>query len=250
MIEEKFAYGDSFLHRLDPRSKILAATFFAITVALLDAFAALYVSLAFSVILLILASLPFWEVCKRLLLVNGFTLFLWITLPLTYGGTQYFELGGLELSRQGIWLAAVITIKTNTIVAAIIALLATSTIAELGHSLERLRFPNKLCFILLYSYRYVFVIYHEYSRLLRAAKMRAFTPGTNLHTYKTYAYLVGITLVKSYNRSIRVYQAMLLRGFDGRLVSLRRYNFTATDFLFLSLTGVLIVAIIIFNITI
>jgi len=247
MIEEKFAQGNSFLHQRDPRCKILAATIFAITVALLDSFTALYLSLAAAILLLLLAKLPAGDVCKRLLLINGFTLFLWLSLPLTYGGEAVYHLANLQLSKQGVLLAAVITIKTNTIVATIIALLATSSIADLGHSLEKLHFPKKLCFILLYSYRYVFVIYQEYCRLLRAAQLRSFTPGTNLHTYKTFAYLFGMTLVNSYNRSNRVHQAMLLRGFSGRLVSLQRYHFSTVDLFFLVSVIVVVITIIVIN---
>lgn len=172
-------------------------------------------------------------VSKRILLVNGFTLFLWITLPLTYGGAHFHHLGPFTVSQEGIHLAARITLKTNTIILTIIALLTTSTIAQLGSALDRMHFPKKLCFLLLYSYRYIFVIHQEYLRLLRAAKMRSFTPKTNLHTYKTYAYLFGMTLVKSYNRAQRVHQAMLLRGFNGRLVSLYRYDIGRSDVVFL-----------------
>lgn len=229
MIEEQFAQGDSFLHRLDPRGKIVAVLCFTITVALLYSFSALLVALVFSLSLLAFARLPLVPVLKRLLLVNGFTLFLWISLPLTYGGGEHLHLGPLSLSKGGIILAALITLKTNTIIPAILGLLTTSTIAELGSALDRMHFPKKICFILLYGYRYVFVIHQEYNRLFRAARMRAFTPGTNMHTYRTFAYLFGMTLVKSYNRSHRVQQAMLLRGFNGTLVSLYSYRFQTID---------------------
>jgi cobalt/nickel transport system permease protein len=180
-----------------------------------------------------IARLPILAVCKRLLLVNGFTFFLWITLPLTYGGDHSYDAFFLHLSLEGIKLAALITLKTNSIILTIIALLTTSTIAHLGSALDRMHFPKKICFLLLYSYRYIFVIHQEYLRLLRAAKMRSFSPKTNMHTYKTYAYLFGMTLVKSYNRAQRVHQAMLLRGFNGRLVSLYRYDIGKTDVFFL-----------------
>jgi cobalt/nickel transport system permease protein len=237
MIEELFAQGDSFLHRRDPRGKIIAALVFSFTIALLTSFSALLVGLLFSLLLLTSARLPLLPVGRRMLLINGFTLFLWLSLPLTYGGGQTVDLLSLALSREGIVLAAIITLKTNIIVLAIIALLTTSTIAELGSALDRLGFPKKICFILLYSYRYVFVIHQEYQRLLRAAKLRSFSPGTNLHTYKTFAHLFGMTLVKSYNRSQRVHQAMLLRGFNGRLVSLYRYRFNRIDSAFVVLVG-------------
>lgn len=235
MIEEPFAQGNSYFHRRDPRAKIVGAICYTATIALLTSFSPLIVALAFSLVMLFTARLPLAAVGKRLLLINGFTLFLWITLPLTYGGEQYYNLGFLHISREGIVLAAQITLKTNAIILAIIALLTTSTIAELGSGLDRLRFPKKICFLLLYSYRYIFVIHQEYIRLLRAARMRSFSPATNLHTYKTYGYLFGMTLVKSYNRAQRVHQAMLLRGFNGNLVSLYRYHFTPQDLTFLLL---------------
>ena len=239
MIEEHFAQGDSFIHHRDPRGKIVSAILFTVTVALLQSFPALIIAFFVSVFLLLLARLPILATIKRLLLVNGFTLFIWLTLPLSYGGEDTIDIGWLTLSHDGVILAALITLKTNTIIQAIIALLSTSTIAEIGYALEKLRFPQKLVFILLYSYRYVFVIYQEYQRLLRAAKMRAFSPRTNLHTYKTYAYLFAMTLVKSYNRSQRVHQAMLLRGFNGRLVTLHHYNFHRADTLFIVILVIL-----------
>jgi len=239
VIEEPFAQGNSYFHRRDPRAKIIGTICYTATVALLTSFTPLLLALAFSVIMLFAARLPLAAVARRLLLINGFTLFLWITLPLTYGGEQFYDISYLHLSREGIILAVQITLKTNGIILAIIALLTTSTIAELGSGLDRLRFPKKICFLLLYSYRYIFVIHQEYIRLLRAARMRSFSPATNLHTYRTYAYLFGMTLVKSYNRAQRVHQAMLLRGFNGNLVSLHRYNFTLQDLtllIFLSLS--------------
>lgn len=229
MIEELFARGDSFFHRLDPRGKIIGVLCHTATLALINSFAALFCGFLFSLFLLLFAKLPPALVLRRILLVNGFTLFLWITLPLTYGGELIHQLGPFRLSHEGLLLAARITLKTNAILCAIIALVTTSTIAELGSGLDKMRFPPKICFLLLYSYRYIFVIHQEYSRLLRAAKMRAFAPGTNLHTYRTFAYLFGMTLVKSSNRAKRVHQAMLLRGFNGKLVSLYRFHMGPGD---------------------
>ncbi|HKJ63955.1 MAG TPA: cobalt ECF transporter T component CbiQ [Desulfopila sp.] len=248
MIEETFAQGDSFLHRRDPRGKIVAMICFTTVIALLQSFPPLLAASLFSLLLLLTARLPCGALAKRLLLVNGFTLFLWISLPLTYGGEETVQIGSLALSAGGIRLAALITLKTNIIITAILALLTTSTIAELGSGLDRMRFPKKICFILLYSYRYVFVIHQEYLRLYRAAKMRAFSPRTNMHTYRTFAYLFGMTLVKSYNRSQRVHQAMLLRGFNGRLVSLYPFQFDRIDTIFLALSLLLSAVLVVMEI--
>jgi cobalt/nickel transport system permease protein len=51
-------------------------------------------------------------------------------------------------------------------------------------------------------------------------KIRGFAPRTNLHTYRSYAYLVGMLFVRAAARAERVHQAMRCRGFDGRFHSL------------------------------
>jgi len=237
MIEEPFADGNSPLHRRDARVKIVAACVLTLIVALTSSFLVATGALADACLLLLVARLPTGRVVKHVLAVNIFTLFLWLTLPCTYssahGGDVLIAIGPLVLSRDGIRLCALITLKSNAIVLTLMALLSTSSIASLGHGLEGLGAPPRLCFMLLSTYRYIFVIYQEYQRLQRAARMRGFVARTNLHTYKTYSYLLAMTLVKSWNRARRVHQAMLLRGFTGQLVALRQPLLTGSDYLFL-----------------
>jgi len=233
MMDERFADGDSLLHQRDPKAKIIAATFFITASATTDSSTVAAMFFAFAVILCILTKLPLYPVLKRLLAVNSFTIFLWLTLPLTYGGKEFITIGPLTLSLEGIRLAALITLKTNAVVLSVIALLGTSRIANIGHALATLHLPRRLCFILLFSYRYIFVIYQEYQRLVRAARLRCFRPATNIHTYRTFGYLFGMTLVKSWNRATRVHQAMILRGFDGNLIPLSQDRYTTADTLFI-----------------
>ncbi len=233
-MDERFAQGDSLLHRRDPKAKIIAAMALVSVAAVSDSFIVATTSLVLGMTLLFLTKLPLQPVLKRLLAINSFTLFLWLTLPLTYGGSKFVAIGPLPVSIEGLHIAALITLKTNAIVLTIIALLGTSKIANLGHALETLHFPEKLCFILLFSYRYVFVIYQEYRRLVRAAQMRCFVPTTTIHTYRTFGYLFGMTLVQSWNRATRVHRAMVLRGFDGHLIPLSQSRYTTKDTVFLS----------------
>lgn len=235
MIDEAFARGDSLLHRRDPRVKLIAALCLVAIVALTDSFTVTLLGLFLAAVLLGMARPEPRAVGKRLLATNSFTLFLLVTLPLTYGGAPLVVLGPLHFSSEGLRLAALITLKANTIVIALLALLATSTVVRLGHALEQLGFPRKICFLLLFSYRYIFVIHQEYHKLLRAAQLRCFVPSTSLHTYRTYGYLFGMTMVHSWNRSFRVHQAMLLRGFDGQLIPLYRQRIDRKDQLFLGI---------------
>ncbi len=233
MMDERFARGNSLLHRRDPKVKVIVAAAFITVAAISNSFAVVTLALTLAFLLLIVARLEPLQVGKRLLAANTFTLFLWLTLPLTYGGEELTHLGPLTLSVEGIRLATLISLKTNCIVLGLITLLGTSRIASLGHALEGLHVSRRLCFLLLFSYRYIFVIHQEYQKLTRAAGMRCFVPATTLHTYRTYGYLFGMTLVRSWNRAIRVHQAMLLRGFNGRLIPLEQQAIGRNDIFFL-----------------
>jgi len=237
MMFEQFSQGNSFLHRRDTRVKLISAVCLILVLALSQNYRTALAGLGLGILLVSLARLEVKQLFYRLILVNGFVGFLWITLPLTYPGNQLFAIGPLSISAQGVFLATLITIKTNAIILTLIALLATSSTADLGRGLERLNMPVKLCLLLLFSYRYIFVINQEYQRLARAARLRCFRPGTNLHTYRTFGYLFGMTLLKSYHRADRVRQAMMLRGFQGRFLSLNESIIGRNDLVFLGLIG-------------
>lgn len=207
------------LHGMDTRAKVFGAVCLSLVLATTRTPEVAIIGLLLGGLLTLMARLPMAALIKRLLLINGFTLFLWIMLPLTYGHDTV-PFGPLQLSSKGCALAWLITLKTNGIVCIMIALLTTSTVPDIGRALRWWKVPDKLCLILVFSYRYLFVIHDEYVRLRRAATMRCFSPSTNLATYRTFGNLVGMTLVRSYNRSQRVGQAMRLRCFEGRFHSL------------------------------
>jgi cobalt/nickel transport system permease protein len=229
MIQEAFAIGSSPMHRMDPRLKIVAATVFSVQTAISDNFATLIIALIFGITMAILGRLNFWMVFKRLVIVNGFIFFLWLVVPFTFPGDPLFSLGPLDYSLSGVVLSARITLKSNAILLSLIALTGTSYLATLGYALNQLKVPDKIIYLFLITYRYIFVIEQEYQRLIRAARVRCFEPGTNLHTYRTYAYLIGMLFVRASARAERVYHAMLCRGFAGKFHTLREFTFTKSD---------------------
>jgi cobalt/nickel transport system permease protein len=96
-----------------------------------------------------------------------------------------------------------------------------------------MRLPDKLCHLLLFTYRYLYVFELEFQRLVQAMKIRGFQPRTELQTYRSYAYLAGMLLVRSFDRAENVYQAMLCRGFHGVFYSLKTFSWQRRDWLFL-----------------
>jgi len=231
MITEPFAKGESLLHRADPAVKIIGAFFLTLVLAISSSLHSPIAGIFLGLFFAALARLSPRQLGKRLLQVNIFTLLLWVTLPLSGGGPQFTTLGPLHLSTKGLELALLISLKTNAIVLILTALTATSSILAIGHSLQRVGLPHKLILLLLTTYRYLGLIEREYQRLRRSAALRCFATTTSLHTYRTYGYLIGMTLIHSYDHSQRIHKAMLMRGFQGNFPLLSVQTTRPTDFL-------------------
>jgi cobalt/nickel transport system permease protein len=227
---EEFALGESWVHRLDPRAKILVTGVFSVVVALNQHLQATALSLLLPVGLLACAQLDVGRVMARLAVVNGFVAFMWLFLPFTVPGHTIYSLGPLTVQSEGVDAALLITAKANSIILMGIALLGTSPVFALVHALSHLRIPDKLVHLFFFSFRYIHVIHAEYHRLANAMKMRGFKPKTDAHTYRAYAYLVGMLLVRSFDRSKRILQAMKCRGFKGKFYILHHYKMKNGDY--------------------
>ncbi len=229
MIEEHFACGHSFIHRTDPRCRVVAAALLCFVIALGQKTPMLWTGLGLSVILVRWARLNLVLVFGRVLVIWGVLVFLWAILPITYEGEVVWRIGKLGVTRQGIDLCTAISIKSNAILLVFIALITTMNFSTLGYALSFFKIPEKLVHLLLLTYRYIFVIEQEYQRLVRATKLRSFRPGTNMHTYQTYAYLCGMLFVRASARAQRVYHAMKCRGFSGRFICLHEFALSPAD---------------------
>ena len=168
----------------------------------------------------------------RLAAVNAFVAFLWLVLPVTAPGAAWHTVWGIPVTHQGVALAGLITLKTNAIFLCILSLVATTPAPSLAKAMTALRVPDKFAFLFLFTYRYLHVIAEEYGRLATAARLRGFVPATDRRTYRAYAALVAMVLVRSFDRSQRVYQAMVLRGFTGTFPSLSRLSAGRRDRVF------------------
>jgi cobalt/nickel transport system permease protein len=227
---EEFARGDSWVHELDPRVKIVVTLVFSLVVALNQHLQGTAVSLALPLALIAAARLSIAKVLLRLAIVNGFMVFIWLFLPFTTPGETIYTVGPLSIQREGVQAALLITLKSNSIILMVIALLGTSQMFTLVHALSHLGVPDKLVHLFFFCFRYVHVIHEEYHRLINAMKIRGFRPKTDMRTYRAYAYLVGMLLVRSFDRSKRILQAMRCRGFKGKFYILHHYQMKNYDY--------------------
>ncbi len=242
--EESFAAGDSLIHRIDPRIRLICAALLTLPTALFQTISPAFIMLFAGVFFIILSRLPLKAVINRLLVVNVFIAFLWLFLPFSTPGTPFYSYGPFVATKQGVALAGLITVKSNAIVLTLMALMGTIGVQDLGPAMQQLKIPTKLCHILLFTYRYIFVIHQEYITMRQAMSARGFAPKTNSHTYRSYAWLVGMLLVKSWDRAERVFGAMNCRGFKGRFYSLTEFTTTTKDYIFLAASLILSIGII------
>ncbi|MEE4351311.1 MAG: cobalt ECF transporter T component CbiQ [Desulfatiglans sp.] len=242
---EDFVAGNSIIHRLDPRVKVVFAAVYSSVVALLSSFPVLITALFVSCLLTVLSRYPVRDVIRRVVVVNGLILFFWCVVPLTFGGESLWDLGPFTIYREGVLLSARITLKSNAIVLAFLSLISSLSLATLGHVLARMGVPTKIVYLLLLTYRYLFVIEREYQRLVRSAKVRGFRPSTTMHTYRTLAYFLGMLFVRASERGERVYQAMLCRGFKGRFHTLQEFSSSPLDWTWAFLMTAVILGLVI-----
>lgn len=222
----------SALNGLDPRALVLAATGAAFCFSFVQSLALACACLVFSLVLALLGR-PRWKpLLRSLALANFFVLFIWLTVPWTMPGETILKLGPLGFSREGLELAALVSIKCNAILLSFLVLTGHLGPSVIGAALERLRAPSKLVFLFLFMCRHIHVIGEEWRKLQTAAALRGFVPRSSLHTYRTIAGMLGLTFINSIDRSHRIYEAMLLRAFNGEFHTVAELRARPADFVF------------------
>lgn len=225
---DRYIDGESPVHALDPRVKLLLTFAAILALGLLPPGAWAEV--------LAIAALIWWAVIRsqvglgvilrRAFVALPFTLAA-VTLLFSRPGTPLFELalGPLRLTatEAGLVAFAGVVVKSWLSVQAALLLTATTHFTDVLGGLRALRLPTVMVAILSFAYRYLFVMVDEAQRMLRAREVRsAEAPGRPAGRSLRWraavvGQMVGTLFLRSYERSERIYVAMLSRGFDGEI---------------------------------
>ncbi len=231
---DQYSDRNSFLHRLDARTKFLLTVLFILVVALAPpgswfAFA-LYLVLILGLILF--SKVPLDYVLKRSLVVMPFVLMIAIFVPFfkegEVAGSYNIWLWQLTVTYSGIQVLVNIIIKAWLSILSLIWLTSTTRLTNLLNALEKLHLPRVLVMILSFMYRYLFLIIDETMRMKQARDSRNFGGG-RLWQLRTIGDMIGTLFIRSYERGERVYAAMVARGFDGQSRTLDSLSFTQAD---------------------
>jgi len=239
-LDDQYQAGTTIIHRLDPRTKVVLTFFFILTVSLLPfgTFIAYLVLFALLMATTVLSHLEPTYVLKRSVVALPFALAA-ITLPFTIPGEPLITLpflGGLVISQAGTIRFLSIVIKSWLSLQMAIILVAVTPFPAILWALRALHLPAPLIAIVSLMYRYLFVLVDEVARLLRARAARSATAdgarsgGSLVWRGQVAGRMAGSLMLRSFERSERIYNAMVARGYQGQLLSLTHGHLQALDF--------------------
>lgn len=223
-------HGHSPVHRLAPEAKVAAMLAFVLGVVATprEAMWAFGIHAFLLLAVVVYAELPVSFVLRRMTIEVPFVAFA-LFLPFLGGGPQT-EVLGLGLSIEGLWGAWNILAKATLGVGASVTLIATTEIPDLLHGFDRLRVPKLFTAIAGFMIRYLDVIAGELQRTRTAMTARGHDPRW-LWQAAPLATAAGALFVRSYERGERVHQAMVARGYDGRMPMIDERRATAVEWL-------------------
>ena len=228
---DRFAHVDSPLQRWDPRFKIFSLGLFVMGVALIKTIPLSAVALVVALLLVWLAALPPHFVAAGVKWVMLFLLPFFIIMPLSYPGEPALRLAGIPFAWEGLRLAMLIVLKAVAIVLTAYAIFGSSRFDVSMLALQRLKCPKIIVQMLLFTYRYVFVFIAEMRRMETAMRARGFVKRTDQRTLRVIGDFVGTLLIRSFERTERIYKAMLSKGYQGEFHSLVSFESAGEDWL-------------------
>jgi len=243
---DEYSGLDSFVHRLDPRTKLLCSLAFILAVVLTP----VGTWQVFAVYLLIMAGmiglsrLPLKYVLKRSLVIFPFVIMVVVFVPFFKQGqvVASYDIGTwhVTITYEGLQVLVNVVVKSWLCILCLIVLSSSTKFDQLLHGMYRLRVPQVFVQITSFMYRYMFVLADQAMRMQMARDSRNY--GLNRgNIFKTMGNIIGMLFIRSYERAERIYAAMLSRGYSGEIVVVNQLRFRLPDAYFASALFLLLV---------
>jgi len=224
---------DSLIHHLDPRIKLVLTLAFILTNALIPpgAWPVYILLLALVLSIEILSELGVGYVLKRSALAFPFVLAA-LPLILTIPGEKLFSLSVgpwvITATYSGLERFISVALKSWISMQAAIVLAASTSFPDLLVAMRAIQVPRLLVSIFGLMWRYLFVLVDEALRLMRARAARsgksdhpnAKSGGSLSWRARVAGGMAGNLFLRGFERSDRIYMAMVSRGYDGESRSL------------------------------
>jgi cobalt/nickel transport system permease protein len=250
---DAFADRVSFFHQWDPRYKIVGLFFFCFLVVSLRSLFWSTFAFTLSILAAFACRIPLHRAAKRLLAMSGFLAMFLIVLPVTAplrSGETLVYLPGLDslpFHMAGFFLALTVVVKACTVALMMEPLFATAPFSVTLTAFSRLGVPDSVGQMILLSHRYIFVFLQEMTRMYRGMRVRGFVPGSDVATMNAMGDFLGMLFIRSFERTQRVYDAMLCRGYEGRFPTFNRFTATGKDWAKALLWGMMGLLLLVFD---
>ncbi|MFC0234533.1 energy-coupling factor transporter transmembrane component T family protein [Vagococcus entomophilus] len=222
----RYIPGDSFVHHLDPRAKLLASFYFIGIIFLCNNIASYFCMFAFTILAIALSKVSvsfFLKGVRPLIWLILFTVILQVFF--TKGGETYFEWGIFSLTSLGvqngifIFCRFVLIIFMSTLLTLTTPPLSLSdAIESLLQPLKRVKFPaHEVSLMLSIALRFVPTLMDETEKIMNAQRARGveFNEGSIMQKMRAIIPLLIPLFVSSFNRAEDLALAMEARGYQG-----------------------------------
>jgi cobalt/nickel transport system permease protein len=211
---DAYAHLDSLPHRWEPRYKLVGLMALIFAFSFVRDLRLLPAMVAVTAVLYAASRLPLPYLLTRLRTPGAFLLIMAVVLPFLSGSTVLLQIGPLALRLEGCLELVRILVKFVCILTVGLVLFGSAPFLTTIKAMRALGLPAILADMTLLAYRYLFEIGGDLSRMETAMRLRGF--GEHRFSARgmgILASLAGSILVRSYERSDRVYHAMMLRGY-------------------------------------
>ena len=243
--------GNSLIHRLDPRSKLIFTVLYIVVIFLCKHLVSYGLVLATLLVLIGISGVKpkvFLKGMKPVVFIVVFTAIL--TLFYT-DGTVLWSLGFLKITEEGVWKAFFMVLRILMLISSTLLLtyttspiLLTSGLERLLHPLKKIHFPvHELAMMMNIALRFIPTLIQETDKIISAQKARGadFDSGNLMQKAKALIPILIPLFISSFRRAEELAVAMECRcyhGDEGR-TSLRQLVMHGRDWGFLLFTVVL-----------
>lgn len=214
LLLDQYAYLDSYLHRWQPQPKFIALMSLIFAFAFIQNLAFLPLIIVITLVLYLSSNLPFSFLLSRLRYPGIFIVAVVILLPFLVGKTVIFSFFIFQVKQEGSLLVLLVVTRFVCILTTSLVLFGTSPFLTTLKTLKSLGLSPIISDMMLLTYRYLEEFGDRLITMERGLRLKGFHPHRfSRRNLKIIANLMGSLLVRSYDQSKLVHQAMILRGY-------------------------------------
>ncbi len=252
--------GSSVIHRLDPRTKLIALVLYIVTLFLAKSWLSYGVCFGFLAMCIAVSKIPVKSIVRGMKPLIFILIFTGILNLFFYGGdTVLLQLGSIKLTLEGVFRAVFMTVRILMLITVTFLLTYTTSPIALTDGLESLMNPLKvikvpvheLSMMMCIALRFIPTLIEETDKIMAAQKARGadFESGNLLERVKALVPILVPLFISAFRRADELATAMECRCYQGgqgrtkmKLLRYKRNDFMAFGVCVAVMAGVIVLA--------